>query len=51
MLSDLYNKIAKLEERLEHRLSDKSPIELLFCAITDKLLLQNGQQLDFECTV
>ncbi len=51
MLSDLRNKIAKLEERLEPCRSDKSLIELSSCTITDKPLLQDGRQLDFECTV
>ena len=51
MLSDLRNKIAKLEGRLEPCRSDKSLIELSSCTITDKPLLQDGRQLDFECTV
>ena len=42
MLSDLRNKIAKLEEKLESCRSDESLIEFLSCAITDKLLLQDG---------
>ena len=50
MLSDLHNIIAKLEERLKPCQSDKSPIELLSCAITDKPLLQDGRQLDFKYT-
>ena len=51
MLSDLRIKIAKLEERLEPCRSDESPIEFSSCAIIDKPLLQDGRQLDLECTV
>ena len=47
MLSDLRTKINKLEKRLETCQPNKSLIELLSCAITDKPLLQDGRQLDF----
>lgn len=48
MLSDLHNKIVKLEEKQEPYQLNKSLIKLLFYATTDKSLLENKSQLNFE---
>lgn len=40
--------MAKLEKRFELCKIDESPIEILFCEMTNKLLLSDKQQLDFE---